>query len=117
MRYLLLLLLSFVLLGCKKEEPSSTEPIGVYIYLVTASPTSSESVVIRNNSGSQQDLANWKIGDSNDPNAYNIPSGNLLNQGTSVTFNASNMGFQINDSGETIYLKDPSGIVIDTWTN
>ena len=89
----------------------------VYIYSVVSTPTNNESVTIKNNSGSSQDLSGWFIGDLNDPNAYNIPSGNILNQGESFIFYASTMGFGINDNGETIYLKNSSGGVVDTWSN
>lgn len=94
-----------------------TEPTQVYIYAVTASPTASESVTIKNNSGSTQNLSNWKIGDLNNPNSYNIPSGTSLANGQSQTFTGTTLGFAINDSGETIYLKNSSGSTIDTWTN
>ena len=103
-----------ILYSCSKEEP---EPNIIYIQSVTATPTNSENVVIKNNSGSSQDMTGWVIGDKNNQSAYSIPSGNIINNGSSLQFNASTMGFQINDSGETIYLKNVSGTVIDTWTN
>lgn len=105
------------LAGCNKDENYSTEPSSVYIFSATSSPTASESVTIKNNSGSSQDLSGWTIGDENNPNAYSIPSGTTLNQGATQVFNASTMGFQINDSGETIYLKNSSGGLVDTWSN
>ena len=33
------------------------------------------------------------------------------------TFPRSTLGFQINDSGETIYLRDSNDSLIDTWNN
>jgi len=72
---------------------------------------------LKNNSGSNQDLSGWIIGDLNNPNAYNIPSGNNIADGVTLVFSASTMGFQINDSGETIYLKNTNGATIDTWSN
>jgi hypothetical protein len=84
---------------------------------VTATPTNDESVVIKNNSGSTVNLEGWIIGDMNDPSAYTIPSFNTLGQGGSYIFYASTMGIGINNSGEIIYLKDPSGQTVDTWSN
>ncbi len=103
-----------MLYSCSKEDP---EPSALYIQSVTATPTNSENVVIKNNSGNSQDLTGWTIGDKNAPNAYTIPSGNTVANGSSMQFNASTMGFQINDSGEIIYLKNSTGSVIDTWSN
>ncbi len=122
MKNVILFVITLVfMVGCNKDEndpnTNTSEPISVYINSVTASPTASESVTIKNNSGSSQDLSGWKIGDENNPNAYNIPNGTTLNQGAMHTFNASTMGFQINDSGETIYLKNASGGLVDTWYN
>lgn len=122
MKHILILsAFSLVLINfsCKKEEaePTTNEPSSVYIYSVVATPTNSESVTIKNNSGATADLTGWTVGDSNNPNVYTIPNGTSLSQGASTTFNASAMGFQINDSGETIYLKNSSGSTIDTWSN
>ena len=112
--YFYLLGLLIVFTNCTKEDP---EPTNVYIYSVVASPTNSESVTIKNNSGYTVDVSGWIIGDLNDPNAYSIPSGNSLNQGQSFIFYASTMGFGINNSGEVLYLKNSSGQTVDTWSN
>jgi len=109
-----LLGLGGILYSCTKDDP---DPTTLFIQSVTATPTSSENVVIKNNSGNSQDMTAWIIGDKNNPNAYVVPSGNMVNNGTTIQFNASLMGFQINDSGETIYLKNAAGTVIDTWSN
>ena len=109
---ILTLLIGFV--SCQKEE---IEPSSVYISSAVSTPTSSESVTLKNNSGDLVDLTGWIIGDLNNPNAYSIPNGVSISQGNTMTFNASTMGFQINDSGETLYLKNSLGVVIDTWYN
>lgn len=101
----------------KDDGSCEYEPNAVYIYSVVSTPTTSEQVTIKNNSGSAVDLQGWSIGDLNNPSAYTIPSGNLLNNGDAFYFMASTMGFQINDSGETIYLKNASGSTVDTWSN
>jgi Lamin Tail Domain len=102
--------------SCGSDDPSP-EPSTVYILSVIASPTTQESITIKNNSGATKDLSNWKLGDENNPNAYNIPNGTSLLNGETKTFPNTTIGFAINDSGETIYLKDSSGNIIDTWTN
>lgn len=112
--YIILFSLFCTLTSCTKED---VEPVKVYIYSVTASPTNSESVTIKNNSGNTVDVSGWIIGDLNNPNSYSIPSGNSLNQGQSFIFYASTMGFGINNSGEIIYLKNSSGQTVDTWSN
>ena len=112
--YTILFSLFFVFTNCTKEDP---EPVKVYILSVTASPTNSESVTIKNNSGNTVDVSGWIIGDLNNSNAYSIPSGNSLKQGQSFIFYASTMGFGINNSGEVIYLKNSSGQTVDTWSN
>ena len=113
MRYILFTILITICFSCQKEN----EPTSVYIRSVVATPTQSERVTLKNNSGEDVNLNGWIIGDKNNPNAYSIPNGNTIPQGGSLDFYASTMGFQINDSGETIYLKNSSGGTVDTWSN
>jgi hypothetical protein len=89
----------------------------IYIYSAVASPTASESVNLKSYASADTDLSGWTIGDLNDPEAYSISSGTILSAGGALTLSASVMGFEIDDSGETIYLKDSSGHPVDTWTN
>ena len=103
--------------SCAYEVDEPIEPMSVYIYSVVATPTENERVTIKNNSGVSVDLNGWTIGDDNEPNAYSIPLGNVINNGSAIYFNASTMGFQINDANEIIYLKNSSGTLIDTWKN
>lgn len=112
--------LTLLISACSKDDdtdPGSADPTSVFIYSVVATPTDQESITVKNNSGSTADLSGWSLGDNNDPDAYNIPSGTILSQGSSHTFPRSTLGFQINDSGETLYLKNSSGSIIDIWTN
>lgn len=126
----LLLLATLFLAGCppKPTEPqpdptatpvptATPEAQKVYIYNVTASPTDSEQITLKNNSGVSQDLSNWKLGDLNNPRAYNVPNGTSLIQGQTHSFPHTTLGFQINDSGEVLYLIDAVGNTIDTWGN
>jgi Lamin Tail Domain len=120
-KFVILITLSTLLISCSggsnDPTPNSPEPTKVYIFSVTATPTAQESITIKNNSGTTQDLSNWKLGDKNAPDAYNIPNGTSLTNGQTKTFSGTTLGFAINDSGETIYLKNSSGSTIDTWSN
>ena len=89
----------------------------LHISSVIASPTQSESVTLMNNSSSLVDISNYTIGDLNSPNEYSIPTSTILNQGEYITYNASTMGFGINNSNETIYLKNIQGVIVSIWTN
>ncbi len=62
-------------------------------------------------------LSGWTLGDLNSPNAYSIPNGTIITANGTVTFNNTTLNFQINDSGETIYLKNASSSLIDMWSN
>jgi hypothetical protein len=111
---ILLVLTSIIIFcSCKKEEK---EPSSVYIYSVISTPTNSESVTLKNNSGNLVDLSGWIIGNLL-TNVYSIPNGVSLSQDSTKTFKASTMGFRINEADETIYLKTSSGSIIDTWSN
>ncbi len=96
---------------------TTDEPVKVYFYQVTATPTDSESITLKNNSGTDQDLTGWTLGDSNNSVAYNIPNGTIVKQGETKTFSHTTIGFAINDSGEILYLKNAAGAEIDRWTN
>ena len=96
---------------------TTDEPGKVYFSKVVATPTDSESITLKNNSGTDQDIAGWTIGDTNDPIAYKIPSGTVIKQGETKLFSHTTLGFAINDSGEILHLKNASGTEIDTWTN
>jgi hypothetical protein len=96
---------------------TTDEPSKVYFYQVVATPTDSESVTLKNNSGTDQDISGWTIGDTNNPIAYKIPNGTVVKQGETKLFPHTTIGFAINDSGEILHLKNTSGTEIDTWTN
>jgi hypothetical protein len=96
---------------------TEAEPDHVYIYSVTASPTDSEQITLKNPTDASVDLTDWTLGDLNNPTAYIIPNGTIISAGGSKTYPRTTLGFQINDSGETIYLKDALGSTVDTWSN
>ena len=95
---------------------STAEPSKVFISSVVATPTDSESITLKNNSGSTIDISGWTLGDTNDPTSYKIPAGTILTQGSIKVFPHTTLGFQINDSGEVLYLKNGT-TEIDVWRN
>lgn len=105
-------------LSCKPDDAPQPvkEPAKLYFYSVTAAPTHNESITLKNNSGATLDLSEWTIGDKNDPTAYNIPSNTIVEHGAFITFPHTTLGFQINDAGEILYLKQ-GAVVVDTWGN
>ena len=112
-----------ILFSCEKSTSDEldndiyTEPNKVYIYSAVATPTTSESVTIKNNSGIDVDVSGWTIGDKNDPDAYSIPQNTTLAIGQTKKFSHTTLNFQINDNNEILYLKNSSGSLIDTWSN
>ncbi len=125
-RFLILIIL-VTLFSCSKEDDKTNTPVSnpiaiappntVYIMSVVATPTTAESITLKNNSGSSADIGGWTLGDINDPVAYNIPQNTILSNGSTKKFNRTTIGFQINDSGEIIYLKDSNGNNIHSWGN
>lgn len=85
------------------------------IYSVTKSPTDSEQVTIKNCDIKNVDLSNWTIGDKNNPNAYKISQGTILLPKELMKFTHNQLGFQIDDAGEIIYLKDDQNNAVDIW--
>jgi hypothetical protein len=114
MKWFFFLLFSLMLISCGPFEPYYR---GVYIYSVTATPTSQEQITLKNDAVSDADISNWKLGDLNDPWAYNIPSGTIIPADDTQQFPGSTLGFQINDEDEELYLRDNAGKIIDTWSN
>jgi len=99
------------------NSTSTTPPNKVYFYLVTASPTTSEQITLKNNSGSAVDIGKWTLGDLNNQTAYTNPTNVVLQQGETKSYSHTTLGFQINDNSEVLYLKNTSGDTIDTWYN
>jgi hypothetical protein len=96
---------------------ATEEPSKVYFYQVISTPTDLESITLKNNSGTDQDVSSWTIGDTNSPMAYKIPAGTTIKQGETKSFSHTTIGFAINDNGEILYLKNAAGAEIDRWTN
>jgi hypothetical protein len=71
-----------------------------------------------NTGNDDADISGWVLGDFDNPQAYVIPQNTVLAawEGT-LTFSHSILPFEIDDSGETIYLWGDAGILIATWSN
>lgn len=96
-------------------EPIILVPKTVYISEVITHPTNSEQIKIKNNSFCVRDISSWTLGDENDQDAYSIPENTLLEIGEEIIFTRTTLGFQINNRGETLYLKNDTGNLIHTW--
>lgn len=123
-KYLVLVIL-LTLFSCSKEDEKTNTPVSnpiippssVYIISVVATPTTAESITLKNNSGSSADIGGWTLGDKNDPTAYNIPQNTMMANGSTLLFIHTTLGFQINDQNEDLFLKNSSGNTIHTWMN
>src|SRR5688572_22829440 len=96
--------------GCSTDSCGycETQRVGVRICSFVATPTSSESVTLINYTTSTVSLNNYTNWDlnawSNGSGQKTLGAGDSLTSGATATF--SSLPFGINDSGETIYLKD-----------
>ena len=104
-------------LGGSDDETAIVTTGDVQIVSVTAHPTADEQVTVRNYSAYPVDISDWTLGDLNDPDAYGFPNGTILAAGESRMYPHSTLGFGINNSGETVYLRDGSGALVDAWAN
>ena len=93
------------------------DPSSIRIDQVVAHPTDDEAITLVNRSNQSVNLGGWTLGDENDPEHYRIPSTHAVPANGRYRFERSTFGFAINNSGETIYLKAPSGELVDTWSN
>jgi hypothetical protein len=130
---LILIVTSLFFLACQKDpgssetqtpevqNPGSTAGTNystdIIIQSVVASPTESESVTLKNTASAIANISGWTIGDLNAPDAYKVPDGTAISPGQVKTFSHKTLHFQVNDSGEKIFLKNPAGVIIATWTN
>lgn len=85
---------------------------------IVATPTASESITLKNYDSTAVDLSGWTLWDSN---ALGNGTGAKSLTGLSIAGGAlltvSSLPFQINDSGETITLKNASNSTIDEYSN
>ena len=95
----------------------SANQTGVKICSITATPTVSEKITLKNYDSLDQNLTGWSLWDKN---AEQNGSGEKSLSGSITagsTLEVASLPFQINDSGEVIYLKDNSGGLIDQRGN
>jgi endonuclease G len=88
----------------------------IRIVHVTAHPTESEQITIKNFSSYTVSLSGWGLGDRNDPRAYRFPDSQAIGPGQSLRITRTTLGFQINNSGELLVLFNGS-TTIDSWEN
>lgn len=105
--------------GSGDECGLDSNPNKVVVCSFVATPTAAESVTLKNYTSSNIVLNGWSIWDKN---AYNNGSGqkslgteSVISAGGTLTF--TGLPFGINDSGETIYLKDSGNQVVSTKSN
>lgn len=102
--------LDYTYIDVKNKDPKT-----IRIYFVTTKPTEDEQITLKNYADNSVDISNWTLGDINNPTAYTIPQGMVLAPEEYIKFTHTQLGFQIDDEGEIIYLKNTNGITIDTW--
>lgn len=99
------------------ETPTPTPTIGVFLNEFMPNPSGVEDgaewVELVNLSGSTVDLTNWKIEDAAPtPNVINIGSESILTGDYNLYFFSS--ASLNNSGGDTLFLKNDSGVVVDS---
>lgn len=108
--------------SCEKEDDAlpKSNCSGVKVVCidsVVATPTDSESVTLKNQSTSDQNISGWTLGDKNKPTVHSFPKYTIIKKNQSLIVKKSSLGFQINDKDEQLFLKDKCGNLIDEWFN
>jgi endonuclease G len=101
--------------GPAEEDPEGEPGVIEFLYVV-ASPTEAEEIVLINRGSAAVDVSGWSLGDLNNPAAMHFVSGSVIGSGEQVRFTRDMLNFQINNSGEILYLMN-RGEVIATWRN
>ncbi len=81
----------------------------VIIYYYTDSPDEREQITLKNCTDKAIDLSGWTLGNSINKNAFTIPQNTIIGAGDTKRFTHSQLGFEILDDDEAIYLKDNEG--------
>jgi hypothetical protein len=109
--------------GCTQDDCGRCEAdrVGVKICSFVSTPTVSESVTVANYGAGSVNLQGYTLWDknatSNGSGQFTFQSSDVVSAGGRLTVATSRLGFQINDSGETITLKDSGGSTIDSKSN
>lgn len=98
---------------------TSAERVGVKICSFVATPTASESVTLINYGSSEVNLDTWTLWDANaltqGSGQKTFSSSEVIATGTKATY--ASLPFGINDSGETITLKDNTATIVSQKSN
>lgn len=89
----------------------------IFINEVRANPIAAEEdfIELHNRSFAEIDLSGCVLTDDPAADAYVVPGGMAIPAGGFLQFTASDLGFGLSASGETVYLKNPAGTrVIDS---
>lgn len=91
---------------------------GLKLCSFVSTPTTAESITLKNYGNTPIDLTNWTLWDEA---AFTRGDGEKSLSGLTISANGfltiENLPFQINDSGETIRLISPQGVIIDQRSN
>jgi hypothetical protein len=119
MKQLFIIIAIAFLCGCKSKDGCSTKytdcannavPQDLAVFCAVDSPTNSEQVEIINASCKTLHTNDYTLGDDNDQDAYKLPN-IKLKPGEHKIYSNADLPFQINDNGETIYLKHKGKII------
>lgn len=107
--------------GSDKDDCGRTkdQQTGVRVCSFVASPTDSESVTLKNYGTTEATLDGYSLWDANanskGTGQKGFTSADIIPANGTKTF--TELPFGINDSGETLYLKDGAGNVVDQESN
>jgi hypothetical protein len=81
---------------------------------VIPSTEDDEFIEIYNNDSIQIDVSGWNLGD--DSTNYTIPASTVLNPGQFLAYNKSVSGIALSNTGDSLYLYNSTGDLIDSYT-
>lgn len=90
-------------------------PRTIIISSVSINPTESECIYLKNCMDQDVYISGWTLGDKDNPTALKFPAGTKIVSDSYLTIKYPLIGFEIDDTDESIYLKDDKGILVDTW--
>ncbi len=101
-----------------KLEAKVMADVVLNCFSAAPSDSNSEWVELYNNSENDQDVAGWQICDD-DGHCISLTANNAVGGSTTIESHASQKfedNFYLNNDGDTIYLKDNSGVVQDKFS-
>ncbi len=97
-------------------EFTTPEPNHLYINKVVDTPTSMESIRLKNNSAYEVNLTLWSITNNTKTKSYNFPSDTVIPAGQFMTITHETLGFDIDDENEELHLLQ-WGLQMSSWYN